>query len=97
VAPLVLPINVGAIGEFSEIFPVFTSVSGSPTICHTFFSPLSSSISVMVAPNLMASPKRFDTSITSAPASLSSSSAVTRLVDFSFGSGGVIFRILSEI
>jgi hypothetical protein len=39
-----------AVGEVTEIFPFFTSASGSPTICHTFFPPLSSSISVTVAP-----------------------------------------------
>jgi len=36
--------NARAIGEVTEIFPFFTSASGSPTICQTFFSPVSSSI-----------------------------------------------------
>jgi hypothetical protein len=30
-----LPINARAIGEVTEIFPLFASASGSPTICHT--------------------------------------------------------------
>src|SRR6266446_275487 len=70
------PIARALIGEVTEIFPCFTSASGSPTICQTFFSPVSSSISVTVAPNVMVSPESFDTSITSARASLSSSSAM---------------------
>src|SRR6516162_2189277 len=55
----------------------FLSVaSGSPTICHTVFLSVSSSIKVTVAPKVMVSPESFDTSITSARASLSSSSAM---------------------
>ena len=59
----------------SEILPLLASASGSPTICQTLFSPLSSSIKVTMAPNLMVSPECFDTSITSAREILSSSSA----------------------
>ena len=33
--------------------PSLASASGSPTICHTFFSSVSSSTSVTVAPNLI--------------------------------------------
>src|SRR4029077_804881 len=54
---LVFPINARAIGEVTEIFPLCASASGSPTICHTFFPPVSSSISVTVAPNLIVSPE----------------------------------------
>jgi tripartite-type tricarboxylate transporter receptor subunit TctC len=46
------------------------------SVAELFFSPLSSSINVAVAPNLMVSPESFDTSITSTRASLSSSSAI---------------------
>jgi hypothetical protein len=73
---LVFPINARAIGEVTEIFPLCASAFGSPTICHTFFWPVSSSVSVIVAPNLIVSPESFDTSITSARASLSSNSAI---------------------
>ena len=62
--------------EVIEILPFLASASGSPTICHTFFSSVSSSTKVTVAPNLMVSPDSFETSITSARASLSSSSAM---------------------
>jgi hypothetical protein len=52
------------------------SASGSPTICQVLFSSESSSISVTVAPNRIVSPDSFETSMTSARASLSSSSAM---------------------
>jgi hypothetical protein len=70
VAPLILPITAHPISEVTEIFPVFTSASGSPTTRHAFFSRRSPS--TREAPNLMVSPKSFDTSIASARASLSS-------------------------
>ena len=65
-----------ASGEVMEMRPALASASGSPTICHTRFSSVSSSIKVTVAPNFTVSPESFDTSITSARASLSSSSAM---------------------
>ena len=46
-----------------------------------FFSAVSSSTSVTVAPKVMVSPHSFETSITSARASLSSSSAIRALVE----------------
>lgn len=77
VVPLVLPINALAIGEATEILPSLGLASGSPTICQIRFSPVSSSISVTVAPNLVVSPpESFDTSTISARASLSSKSAI---------------------
>src|SRR6516165_7464728 len=75
-APFFLPTNARASGEVMEILPFLASASGSPTICHTVFLSVSSSIKVTVAPNLTVSPDSFDTSITSARASLSSSSAM---------------------
>ncbi len=39
-------------GEVTEIFPLFTSASGSPTICRDFFLPVSSSTKVTLAPKL---------------------------------------------
>jgi hypothetical protein len=44
VAPLVFPINARASGEKIEILRFFASASGSPTICQTRFSLVSSSI-----------------------------------------------------
>jgi hypothetical protein len=35
-------------GEAIEILPLLASASGSPTTCHAFFSPVSSSIKVTV-------------------------------------------------
>ena len=70
VSPLVLPISARAIGDVTEMFPLWASASGSPTICHTLFSPVSSSISDTVAPNLIVSPESLETSITSARARL---------------------------
>ena len=52
------------------------SASLSPTIWYVFFSSVSSSTSVTVAPNLIVLPESFDTSITSARDNLSSSSAM---------------------
>src|SRR5712671_3472925 len=75
-APLALPMSARASGEVIEILPFLASASGSPTSCHTCFFSVSSSTKVTVAPNLMVSPDSFDTSITSARASLSSSSAM---------------------
>jgi hypothetical protein len=63
-------------GEVIEILPSLAFASGSPTICQTCFLSVSSSISVTVAPNLTVSPESFETSMTSARASLSSSSAM---------------------
>ena len=74
--PLDLPISARASGEVMEILPFFASASGSPTSCHTCFFDVSSSSRVTVAPNLMVSPESLDTSMTSARASLSSSSAM---------------------
>jgi hypothetical protein len=71
-----LPISARASGEVMEMRPFLASASGSPTICHTAFLSVSSSTSVTVAPNLMVSPDSLDTSMTSARASLSSSSAM---------------------
>ena len=62
--------------EVMEILPFLALASGSPTICQTAFFSVSSSISVTVAPNVMVSPESLETSITSARASLSSSSAM---------------------
>ena len=75
-APFVLPIKARAIGDVTEILPLFASASGSPTSCHTLLFPVSLSIKVTAAPNLMMAPESFDTSITSARESLSSSSAM---------------------
>ena len=61
VSSLVFPINARAIGEVTEIsFPCVHRLLALPTICHTFFPPVSSSISVTVAPNLIVSPESFD-------------------------------------
>jgi hypothetical protein len=46
-------ISARASGDVTEIFPLSTSASGSPTICETFFSPLPCSISVTLVPNLI--------------------------------------------
>jgi hypothetical protein len=46
---LAFPIKARAIGEFTDIFPLFALASGSPTIRHTFFSSVSSLINVTVA------------------------------------------------
>jgi hypothetical protein len=35
-------------GDVTEMFPLSASASGSPTICHILFSPVSSSISPTV-------------------------------------------------
>jgi hypothetical protein len=69
-------INARAIGEVIEMRPFLASASGSPTICQTFFWSVSSSTSVTVAPKVMVSPESLETSMTSARASLSSSSAM---------------------
>jgi len=66
-----LPMSARASGKKIEILRFIVSASDSPTICHACFSLVSSSIAVTVAPNLMVSPESFDTSITSARASLS--------------------------
>lgn len=92
-SPLALPIKARAIGEFTDIFPLFALASGSPTIRHTFFSSVSSLTNVTVAPNLIVSPESFDTSITSARASLSSRSTINQLVCL----GRVVLRILSQV
>src|SRR5262245_10841657 len=65
-----------ASGEVIEILPFLASASGSPTSYQTCFFSVSSSTKVTVAPNVMVSPESFDTSMTSARASLSSSSAM---------------------
>jgi hypothetical protein len=75
-APFFLPTSARASGEVMEILPFLASASGSPTICQTVFLSVSSSINVTVAPKVMVSPESFETSITSARASLSSSSAM---------------------
>src|SRR5258708_925167 len=75
-APFFLPTSARASGDAIEILPAFASASGSPTICQTAFLSVSSSIKVTVAPNLTVSPDSFETSMTSARASLSSSSAM---------------------
>ena len=46
-----------------EILPFLASASGSPTICHTAFLSVSSSIRVTVAPKVIVSPESFDTSM----------------------------------
>jgi hypothetical protein len=97
VAPLVFPINARASGEKIEILRFFASASGSPTICQTRFSLVSSSITVTVAPNLTVSPESFDTSITSARTSLVLKFRDASLVDFLLGFGGLILRILGQV
>ena len=77
--------------------PSLASASGSPTICQTCFLSVSSSTSVTVAPNLMVSPDSFETSMISARASLSSSSAMRALVERLLLLGGVILRVLGQI
>ena len=96
-APLFLPISARASGEEIEMRPSLASASGSPTICQTFFLSVSSSISVTVAPNLTVSPDSLDTSITSARASLSSSSAMRPSLMRLRLLGGVIFGVLREV
>ena len=61
-APLLLPIRARANGAVIEIVPFLASASGSPTIFHTCFSPVSSSIKVTVAPNLTVSPDSLEMS-----------------------------------
>jgi hypothetical protein len=39
-APVRLPMSARASGEVIEIVPFLASASGSPTICHTFCSPM---------------------------------------------------------
>src|SRR5262249_13507410 len=55
-SPFFLPTRARASGEVMEIRFFLASASGSPTICHTFFSSVSSSITVTVAPNVMVPP-----------------------------------------
>ena len=74
-SPLLLPMSARESGEEIEMRPFLASASWSPTICYIRFWSVSSSIRVTVAPNLTLSPERLDTSITSARASMSSSSA----------------------
>ena len=74
--PFFFPISARASGEVMEMRPFLASASGSPTICHTAFLSVSSSISVTVAPNLTVSPESLEISMMSARASLSSSSAM---------------------
>ena len=95
--PFFLPISARAIGEVIEMRPFLTSASTSPTICHTVFFSVSSSTSVTVAPNLMVSPESLETSMTSARASLSSSSAMRpSLWDCCF-LRGVVFGVLRQV
>src|SRR5215475_3223652 len=65
-SPFFLPTSARASGDVIEMRFFLASASGSPTICHTFFSSVSSSTTVTVAPNVMVSPDSFETSITSA-------------------------------
>src|SRR5262249_25201471 len=88
-SPVALPISARAIGEFTDIFPLCALASGPPTIRHTLFSSVSSSINLTVAPNLIVWPDSFDTSITSGRASLSSSSTIrASFISWSAWAGG---------
>ena len=70
--------------RLTEMLPSSASASGSPTICHTLFSPVSSSISDTVAPNLIVSPESLETLITSARARLVFKLGNARLIDLLF-------------
>jgi hypothetical protein len=95
--PLVLPSNDRAMGELTEIFPLRASASGSPTICQTFLSPVSSSINVTVAPNLIVSPDSFETSITSSTSKFVLKFKNTGLIDLLVCLGGLVLRILGQV
>jgi hypothetical protein len=74
---------------------LFTSASGSPTIRRTFFSALS--CSTTEAPNLMVSAKKLRYVDYFCARELVFELGNTSLVDFVFGRGSVVSRILSEM
>ena len=77
--------------------PFLASASGSPTICHTFFSSVSSSTSVTVAPNLIGVARQFRNVDHVGARELVLELGDAALVERLRFLGGVIFSVLRQV